>query len=465
VVSSDAAQAITGFGASGAWWPNDLQRFPAPVRARVGELLFGPEGIALSMYRYNIGAGGKVQDPARAAQSFLVRAGVYDWTRDRPGMTFLRAAAGYGVQTLVGFANSAPAPWTTNHRACGGRLASGKEDDYADYLAAVTAHLHDADGITLSYVSPMNEPDSSFAECTQEGMAVPSKQRAALVASVQRALAARAPFAHAVADESSHLGQFVPESQEWLDDTGASGLGALVHHGYDYPGPKALRRSRTIAERFGNPLWLSEICCYNGSGFGAGYDPTMRSGMWLAHTVWDYMTQAQVSAFSWWTALSPMMGCDPGRDPACANAPNSSGWDDGLLYYDPGYAHDGNHRIYPSKRFWVLGNFSRFIRPGAVRHEVTGLPVGIRALAFRSGSDSGWTLVLLNETQPGAASRPVRIAFPSDQIRSGTTAIAYRTSQQKSLEPVGVPRVDPRTGTISATLPAQTVTTVVLTTP
>ncbi len=37
--------ASTGFGASGAWWPNDLVKFPPDVQHRVGDLLFGVDGL------------------------------------------------------------------------------------------------------------------------------------------------------------------------------------------------------------------------------------------------------------------------------------------------------------------------------------------------------------------------------------------------------------------------------------
>jgi len=44
----------------------------------------------------------------------------------------------------------------------------------------------------------------------------------------------------------------------------------------------------------------------------------------------------------------------------------------------------------------VLGQFSRFVRPGAVRHDVTGLPKGVRAMAFANGAK--WSVVAWNET-------------------------------------------------------------------
>src|SRR6476661_8099343 len=58
VVSTNPAQTMQGFGAAGAWWPNDLVRFSPAVREKVADLLFGKDGIGLSVYRYNIGGGG-----------------------------------------------------------------------------------------------------------------------------------------------------------------------------------------------------------------------------------------------------------------------------------------------------------------------------------------------------------------------------------------------------------------------
>src|SRR5262249_51373612 len=52
------AQTVSGFGASGAWWVNDLNHFSAANQAKVASLLFTTAGLDLSQYRYNIGGGG-----------------------------------------------------------------------------------------------------------------------------------------------------------------------------------------------------------------------------------------------------------------------------------------------------------------------------------------------------------------------------------------------------------------------
>src|SRR5689334_4428489 len=92
VVSPTPQQTISAFGASGAWWPNDLAHFPVATRRAVVRLLFTPQGIALSGYRYNIGGGGVgVTTPARAPHQFR---------DDTAGRAFLRAAHSARVPIL-----------------------------------------------------------------------------------------------------------------------------------------------------------------------------------------------------------------------------------------------------------------------------------------------------------------------------------------------------------------------------
>src|SRR5439155_25593742 len=192
-VAAAPAQTIDGFGASGAWWPNDLVRFPPSVQKRVADMLFSPQGIALSGYRYNIGGGGVgVKTPARAPKQVPA---------DTAGLTFVRAANDARVPILTGLVNSAPPQFTTNGKSCGGSLKPGSEAAYAQYLATIVKRLADDEHVTLKYVSPMNEPDNNFGDCGQEGMQVPVAQRALVVQALGDALARQSPDARAIADE------------------------------------------------------------------------------------------------------------------------------------------------------------------------------------------------------------------------------------------------------------------------
>ncbi len=122
-------------------------------------------------------------------------------------------------------------------------------------------------GVTLSYVSPMNESDSPFAGGGQEGMAVPALQRAIVVQAVGRALAQQAPYCRIIADESSHVGdQFNPEVPQWMTIPGTSQyVAALAHHLYDFPGDLPIQLARQIGRLYGEALWCTEVCCINSS--------------------------------------------------------------------------------------------------------------------------------------------------------------------------------------------------------
>lgn len=125
-VSATAAQTFTGIGGSGAWWPNDLYRFPEATRQNLSALLFSQNGLGLSSYRYNIGAGGvNVSNPTRAPETFYVSPGVYNFTKDPQGVYFLNAASQNRVPSLTAFANSAPAQLTSGKASCNSGFVTG----------------------------------------------------------------------------------------------------------------------------------------------------------------------------------------------------------------------------------------------------------------------------------------------------------------------------------------------------
>jgi O-glycosyl hydrolase len=466
-VDPSVAQTMAGFGASGDWWTIPVQYFPAAAQRRIANLLFTSKGIELSQYRYNIGGGGVGVDVPtggeselgfadRAPQSFYVAPGIYNWSNDPGGTKFLRYAAADHVPDLVGNVVSAPPAFTTNGLSCGGELKPGSEQAFTDYLTTVITHIHDALHITLNYVSPMNEPDYTRGDCTQEGMEVPPAQRATVVQDLGKDLAAQAPYTRIIADESSDVGsQFLPEVSKWMSVPGtAQYVAALASHTYDFPSDATLQQARAVGEQYGKPLWTTEICCmvYNPGSmptYGEQFDPTITGGLALAQIIDQDLTQANSAAFDWWVALSAASGCDV-RQPSCMTTVNSVGWNDGLLNFDPNFATDHDYQVYPTKRFWALGNFSRFVRPGAQRHDVTGTPTGVDALAFQTGSQ--WEIVVINTT---SASSSFGLTLPGNgQYRA---AGSYQTSATANLAPAGNAGIHGSTATLST--PGQSITT------
>ena len=103
-----------------------------------------------------------------------------------------------------------------------------------------------------------------------------------------------------------------------------------------------------------------------------------------------------------------------------------------------------------SKLMWTMGNFSRFVRPGAVRLDMEGeMQIdGLMLSAYRN-QDGTVAIVAINYAQTDAT---VKLNAP------GKTAKAYRTSdvESENLKYIGNVRLN------SAPLPARSVTTFVV---
>ncbi|KAI0772879.1 glycoside hydrolase [Trametes elegans] len=429
-VSATPGQIINGIGASGAWWPNDVFLFPDNIREQVAELLFGSSGAGLTSYRYNVGGGGSgVNNPVRAPETFYVSQGQYNWSADAAGVFFLQEAAQHNVPQLTAFVNSAPPAMTSNGRACGGNLVDGQIQAYAQYLADVIAHFRD-EGIRFTHVSPMNEPDDTFGTCGQEGMQVTPQQRANVVNTLRTALdAAGLQSVGIMADESSSTGNFLPEASQWIPQVRAGALAAVSHHQYGFDGDAAVAQlGATGRSLSGVETWFTEICCFRAASageqqnpaakltYGSEYEPTMVGALQLGQLLYQSFTQAQDAHFDFWTALSNGIGCSPLNNPSCVANANTNGWNDGLIYYDPDYASNGNTAIYQTKRLFLLKHFSNFIWLGSTRFAVSGLPPNVLGMAFKASGEQSTpagsartSLILMNmgsgvaELQPAQA--------------------------------------------------------------
>ena len=290
-ISPTPEQTIKSFGASGAWWPNDLNLFPTAQQQNLSKLLFDKDWLYLSGYRYNVGASGdqdalQINPPLRAVQSFMKTDGTYDWTRDGPGVYYLQAAQAAGVSSITFFLNAQPSGLTSNHEACGTLLETSAIPAYVDYITTVVEHW--ADQVTIDYLSPMNEPDDDFQTCKfgsgctcgQEGMAVDSNERSAVFQQLRAALAAStsagATKVKIMGDETSQitsqaLKEYVGDSG-WLPDTlKGSYIDAIAVHMYDWPDDATLKNykqlvinatSQATSQNTPIPIKMTEVSSY-----------------------------------------------------------------------------------------------------------------------------------------------------------------------------------------------------------
>ena len=193
-------QTMEGFGASAAWWAQDvggwteLSENGTEIRTEILELLYGGNGIGLDIYRYNLGAGSKTEDtsyysdPWRKTESFITADGAVDYSRDANAVWCMKKAVDCGVQNVVFFSNSAPDTMTINGKTHSDpdesrldyvndagenvyfskpNLDASQYENFANYTLDAIEHFRNL-GIPVTAVSPINEPQWAW-QGGQEG--------------------------------------------------------------------------------------------------------------------------------------------------------------------------------------------------------------------------------------------------------------------------------------------------------
>jgi len=426
---SKSYQTIDNFGASDAWSCQFAGNWPDAKRNQIADLLFSkdtladgsPKGIALSLWRFNIGAGSAqqgtqsgIRDEWRRAESFLDSSAGYNWSRQSGQVWFLKAAKARGVEQFLGFCNSPPVQFTINKKAYadGGRtnIASDQYSAFASYLVNVIKGIRKNYGVSFNYISPVNEPQWDWSDGGQEGCPYTNKEIAELIRSINSAFTASKVsskllvaeagsinYLYAAGDKPGKGNQindfFSPSSVNYIGNLESVNK-AIAAHSYFTTSPlsHAVTMRNTLADSISKipnlSFWQSEYCILGdnaGEMNGSKRDLGMDAALYLATVIHTDLTAANASAWQWWTALSPY------------------DYKDGLIYIDKNKT-DGN--FYSSKMLWALGNYSRFIRPGASRVNVSVIAEDAPAKpllisAFKKGKD--FTAVIINsnnETVP-----------------------------------------------------------------
>ncbi len=403
-------QTVEGFGASGAWWAQEVGGWEDGSRERIITLLFDRDsGIGLSIYRYNIGGGDgeNIPDPWRRAETFEVAPGQYDWNRDANAIRVLKAVQQAGVEQFVAFANSPPARMTRSGRTNGdsgqlSNLAPEMYPQFAQYLVDVVKHLQEDEGIPIGWLSPINEPQWDWiVNNGQEGCHYEPAEAAAMT----RALI------QAVRENELDVKISVFESGEWKksndyidallgDPEIAPHLDHLAIHSYWSDGYDKERLIRYLDQNYpGIPIEMTEW-----TEMEQGRDIRIDSGLLLANTVYEDLTIGRVISWQYWIAVSKY------------------NFHDGLVYVSL-----NDHEITETKRLWALGNFSRFIRPGYQRVGAESDLAYIKTAAFQAPDSSNLVLVVINNKNQPAALALEGIPASFSQLD------AYETSQENDL--------------------------------
>lgn len=449
----------------------------------------------------------------RGVESFMNTNGTFDWTRDGTGMYYVKAAAAANVSSITFFVNAAPSGLnvtTENLAPCGGTLQTTEIPAYATYIETVLAHWADQ-GITIDYISPMNEPDNSFSSCAQEGMAVQQSDRTTVFQQLRLALSnsksAGAKATKIMGDETSQIAsQALMHYPDWLPATlTGQYIDAIAVHMYDFPDDATLLNYAKLIKNSSSssstgtphpqPVHMTEISSFKSapgihsewgwtgpSVMQSQYDPTISNALDMARMIWQWLTLVNASSFSWWTAVSTMMPSPSSTanfNPS-STVVNDTGWNDGLIYIDSSYATIKNYNFYLTKRFWVYRHFTTFMRPGSIRYDIPNsvLPYGTVAVASVSSSSPSSSNTSASSSQIWSATfinrnftdQLVTLQLPGSSPTTTTTTTEQQVTIQNLIqttddadwETLPLPTVidAPHNISISLTLPARGVLTV-----
>jgi len=400
-----------------------------------------PIGIGLSAWRFNIGAGSAEQGNAsdisaewRRNQCFLKANGSYDWSKQSGQQWFLTAAKERGVDQFIGFTNSPPVHFTKNGKAYGSQedpenLSIQNIPDFADFLIEVTRGLKTNTGVELAYLSPVNEPQWDWTGGGQEGCHFKNSTYRQLVEELDHKLAQSELSTKILITEAgkwSYLygnGIETGNQIEYFFGAGspvgeAPALAKIIAgHSYYSTTPESTligdrqnvwNKASTIP---GLKVWSTEYCPLgNGDLQALGWsnwhqDLSMDVALYVAKIIHHDLVYANASAWQWWLAISPY------------------DYPDGLIYISKNKV---NGTYADSKLMWVLGNYSRFVRPGAKRIQADCSNDDIYVTAFSHDTTGIKTIVVSNPSDEVQA-----VKLKLEGISSGTVR-PYITSNKDS---------------------------------
>lgn len=438
-----AGSSFDGWGTSLCWFGNAVGRWPDPERGAVADALFSEQGLGLTVVRYNIGGGdqpGHRHMPwFRQMEGFQEADGSWHWEADPGQRWMLDAARKRGALRFEAFSNSPPW-WMTRSGCASGaakgdqdNLAPGREEDFSRYLATVVRHFREEWGLRFDTLEPMNEPWTDYwrAGHNQEGCHFDHASQRRLLQTLRRVLdrEGAAEVALSASDETSFRKAF--ESWQAYDDATRACVAQVNAHAYDTEGRTELR---TLIAASGKPLVMSEV---DSAGGSAHDHESIAPGLALAKGIIDDLRELRPLRWILWQAVE-----DEGGQRGC-----NGNW--GLIHAD---LEGSSHSWVPTKKYHVMAQFSRFLRPGSVILEEENPETVVAFDAARARL----VIVMRNAEKTEETAEVNLKEFP----KAGHLAEVYRTSATENCS--RLPDIRVENGRLGVTLPPESVTTLIV---
>lgn len=400
---SKTYQEMEGIGASDCWLGEPVGKYWTAGRQKVADFLFSqkmngdqPAGIGLSMWRVNLGAGSaeqgndsQIKNVNNRAESYYYD-NKYDWSKCVGQRYFMQQAKNNGVEKIILFANSPLVQWTENGLATRigftgnwhSNLKKVHYGDYAEYLAEVAQHFT-AEGYNISHISPVNEPQHEWNGDAQEGSSWYNSEIAEFARELDKSLESRGLNTDILLGEAGSFQSLYSDNDinhnmihNFFSPSSKSYVGDLKHvnnliSGHSYWAFDNWNDMRNVRSKVASAaaeknlrVWQTEWsmldACPSELEPTGKYDnlTNFDIAVYMSKVIHNDFTVANCTSWSYWTAMSvERFGQQNRFELIYVTAAGGQ--------YDDDFTAEGTVEDNPN--LWVLGNYSRFIRPGFVR--------------------------------------------------------------------------------------------------
>jgi O-glycosyl hydrolase len=431
-------QTITGFGASEAFGEaSTVMNASSSVQQQVLKLLYSPSGGAgLTILRNEISAdsGSTIEPNApsspTATPTYLPLSSI---NSDQGQLWFAQQIKSlYGVTNVFADAWTAPAFMKVNNSTSGGTALCGLTgatcssgnwvQAYANYLKQYAAD-YSAAGDPLTYIGPENEANLSTS---YDSMQLTPAQTAQLLDTLGPTMAGTGTAVECCATEGWDYAQQYAAAIEG-DSTANADTAVFTSHGYT-------QAPTTALSGWSKPAWETEWSTFE-SFDSAWDDNTDASGLTWAQHIFAGLDQSNLAAFLYWWG---------------STTPSENGDNEGLLEIN-------GSTVTPTGRLWAFGNFSDFVRPGAVRIGATTSDGNLTLDAFKN-TNGNISVVALNT---GTSSDTVNYSLSGTGIADGATVTPYLTNASSNIAAQATTSVSG--SAFTGTIPARSLVTYVIT--
>jgi glucuronoarabinoxylan endo-1,4-beta-xylanase len=385
-------QTIHGFGASNAW--SDCtscggSALNAFLVSHADQLFTTTSGIGLSIIRTRI--------PTDASQ-YGAAASPLQAARDRGAI-------------IMATEWSPPPAWKTVNQAGNNppsSLQTSHYQDYANYIRDYVTYMKANYNVDIYSVCDSNEPDY---EVTYDGCDWTGAQERDFIKGYLGPTFQTAGLTTKIMVGESYANNFAI-TDPTLNDSAASNFVSLVGvHNYG-GGPTAY----PLAVSQGKEYWMTEM-----ADFGT-FDASMAGmGLKLAGWIHNGLVNAGYNAWIYWWLASDQ------NNEGLMGGPNNG----------------------MTKRFYVMGNYSKFVRPGYIRIDTTQPGSGVTCSAYKDPAGTGYVIIATN-TNTSATSTTFNL--------TGINVSSFTPNITSASFDLAAQPVVPVTGTtFTFSLPAQSV--------